>query len=281
VKYNEGKLIDSSMNNRLQAKTDILSKLMKNGKCLIIAYDQGFEHGPNADFNLTNVDPDYIFRIAREGDYDALAVHSGIVEKYMKPEYKDIPLIIKLNGKTPYQRGDPISLQHTSVEYAIKLGAAAVGYTIYFGSAHEEEMFAEFGKICEDAHKVKLPVVCWMYPRGINVPNEFSTEVLAHAARVAMELGADIVKLKYNGDVEAMKWVVKCAGKTQVVIAGGPQISEHDFLGLVYDSMRAGAVGMAVGRNAWQAKEPIKLAKALREIVHNGKTAVEAKQYLQ
>ena len=198
----------------------------------------------------------------------------------MKSEYKDIPLIIKLNGKTPYQRGDPLSRQHTSVEHAVKLGACAVGYTIYFGSAHEEQMFQEFGKICEQAHAAGLAVVCWMYPRGINIPNEFSTDILAHAARVAMELGADIVKLKYNGDVEAMKWVVRCAGKTKTVIAGGPQIAENDFLGLVYDSMRSGAIGMAIGRNAWQAKEPLKLAKALREIIHNGKTAEEAKKYI-
>jgi class I fructose-bisphosphate aldolase len=266
--------------NLKATKSDILGTLFRNGKCLIIAYDQGFEHGPT-DFDLANVDPDYVFRIAREGEYDALAVHAGIVEKYMKPEYRGIPLIIKLNGKTPLQRGDPLSLQHTSVGYAVKLGASAVGYTIYFGSAHEQEMFAEFGKVCEEAHAKGVPVVCWMYPRGINVPNEFSTEVLAHAARVAMEIGADVVKLKYNGDIEAMKWVVRCAGKTKVVIAGGPKVEEQDFLRFVYDSMRCGAAGMAIGRNAWQAKNPLKLARALREIVHCGRTPEEAGKHME
>jgi class I fructose-bisphosphate aldolase len=244
----------------------LLSKIMKDGRCLILAYDQGFEHGPT-DFNVTNVDPDYVFKIALEGEYSAFAVHSGIVEKYMKPEYKKIPLIIKLNGKTALLRGDPVSLQHTSVEHAIDLGASAVGYTIYFGSVHEQTQFKEFGKICEDAHAAGIPVICWMYPRGINVPNEYATETLAYAARIAMELGADIVKLKYNGDLEAMKWVVKCAGNTKVVIAGGPQVSEQEFVKLTYDSICAGAVGMAVGRNVWQDKTPIVLTKALKEVV--------------
>ncbi|MFA6073700.1 MAG: hypothetical protein WC758_06295 [Candidatus Woesearchaeota archaeon] len=255
-------------NNLNEEKKDLLSKITKNGKCLILAYDQGFEHGPT-DFNAINFDPDFIFRIALDGEYSALAIHSGIVEKYMRPEYNSIPLIIKLNGKTAFQRGDPLSLQHTSVREALRLNASAVGYTIYFGSAHEQEMFKEFGKICEEAHIAGIPVICWMYPRGINVANEFSTEVLAYAARVAMELGADIVKLKYNGDLDAMKWVVKCAGKTKVVIAGGPHVSEQDFIKLTYDSLRAGAIGMAIGRNVWQNKTPLTLSKALKEVVFN------------
>jgi class I fructose-bisphosphate aldolase len=251
-------------------KKDLLSKITKNGRCLILAYDQGFEHSPT-DFDLINVDPDYIFRIALEGEYSALAVHSGIAEKYMKPEYKNIPLIIKLNGKTTLSRGDPLSLQHTTVKHALKIGASAVGYTIYFGSTYEQTMFKEFSAICEEAHAAGIPAICWMYPRGINVTNEFSTEILAYAARVAMELGADIVKIKNNGDNEAMAWVVKCAGKTKVVIAGGPHVSEQEFEKLTYDSICAGAIGMAVGRNVWQDKTPLILTKALKEIIFHGK----------
>lgn len=255
-------------------KNDLLSKITKEGKCLILAYDQGFEHGPT-DFDVVNVDPDYIFRIALEGEYSALAVQAGIAEKYMKPEYKHIPLIIKLNGKTALLRGDPLSVQHTSVAHALKLGACAVGYTVYFGSAFEQTMFKELAAICEEAHAAGIPVICWMYPRGLNVPNEFATDILAYAARVAMELGADVVKLKYNGDLDAMKWVVKCAGKTKVVIAGGPHVSESDFEKLTFDAISAGAIGMAVGRNVWQDKTPLILTKSLKEIVFHGKNPAD------
>jgi class I fructose-bisphosphate aldolase len=128
------------LKNKVANKKDVLSKILKDGKCLILAYDQGFEHGPT-DFDLINVDPDYIFRIALEGGYNALAVQAGIAEKYRTQEYKKIPLIIKLNGKTALSKGDPLSLQHTTVKYALKLGAIAVGYTIYLGSEHEQTMF--------------------------------------------------------------------------------------------------------------------------------------------
>jgi len=265
------------LKNKVANKKDVLSKILKDGKCLILAYDQGFEHGPT-DFDLINVDPDYIFRIALEGGYNALAVQAGIAEKYRTQEYKKIPLIIKLNGKTALSKGDPLSLQHTTVKYALKLGAIAVGYTIYLGSEHEQTMFREFSRICEEAHSLGIPVVCWMYPRGAGVSNEFSTEILAYAARVAMELGADIVKLKYNGDVNAMKWVVKCAGKTKVVIAGGPHVSEQDFEKLTHDAISSGAAGMAVGRNVWQDKTPLILTKNLKEIIFNGKSPEELKK---
>jgi fructose-bisphosphate aldolase, class I len=258
----------------LQEQKDLLSKITKNGKSLILAYDQGFEHGPT-DLDLINVDPDYIFKIALDGGYNALALQAGIVEKYMKEEYRKIPLIIKLNAKTNLPKGDPISLQHTSVSYALKLGAAAVGYTIYLGSIHEQIMFKEFASICEEAHSLDIPVICWMYPRGESIQNEISTDTLAYAARVAMELGADIVKLKYNGDPEAMKWVIKCAGKTKVVIAGGPRVSENDFEKLTYDAMYSGAIGIAVGRNVWQDKTPLVLTKALKQIIFENKMPEE------
>ena len=243
-----------------------LERLMKNGKCLILAYDQGFEHGPK-DLNLETANPEYVLNIALEGRYTAVALQSGIADKYYKSYFKDIPLIIKLNGKTILQKGDPVSLQHTSVKHALNLGATGVGYTIYLGSKHEQQMFVEFGRICEQAHNAGIPVICWMYPRGELIKNDLETDVLAYAARVAMELGADIVKLKYNGDIEGMRWVVKCAGKTKVVIAGGAKKPEHEFFEDVKGAMEAGCIGVAVGRNIWQHPKPLSATKELKKLV--------------
>jgi fructose-bisphosphate aldolase, class I len=239
--------------------------LFNDGKTLILACDQGFEHGP-VDFNAKNIDPDYIFDIAKEGKYNAVAVQAGIAKHHYTEKYKDVPLIIKLNGKTKFDNEDPLSLQHTSVEYAIRLGAKAVGYTIYLGSSNEQEMFREFAAICEEAHDYGIKSICWMYPRGPSIKNDLDTEVLAYAARIANELGADVVKLKFNGDVEAMKWVVKCAGKTKVVFAGGSKISEKEFLELSHKMVEAGACGMAVGRNVWQSENPLKLTADIKKI---------------
>ena len=243
-----------------------LKKITKNGKALILACDQGFEHGP-IDFNIKNIDSKYIFDIALEGEYTAIAVQAGIADKYYHGKYRKIPLIVKLNAKTRFDDKDPVSYQHTTVEHAVKLGASAVGYTIYLGSSKEQDMFREFAKITEEAHKHGLASVCWMYPRGISIENELDTGVLAYGARIALELGADMVKLKYNNDLKGMEWVVKSAGECKTVIAGGTKTSDEKFLKLVKDTLECGAVGLAVGRNVWQHENPLKITREIKKIL--------------
>lgn len=242
-----------------------MKSIFEDGKTLILACDQGFEHGP-VDFNIVNIDSQYIFDLAKEGKYNAIAVQAGLAKQYYTREYHDVALIVKLNGKTSFDNKDPVSLQHTSVEYAVKLGASAVGYTIYLGSSNEQEMFREFGYICEEAHRFGIKAICWMYPRGPSIKNDLDTEVLAYAARIAHELGADVVKLKFNGDVEAMKWVVKSAGRTKVVFAGGNKVSESEFIEMAKQMKEAGACGLAVGRNVWQSEQPLKVSSELRKV---------------
>jgi len=242
-------------------------KILKNGRSLLLAYDQGLEHGPK-DLDLTSVDPKYIFDIALEGMYDGVIVQAGIAEKYYHSYYKDVPLIVKLNGKTSYMDESPISRQNCSVERAAKLGAAAVGYTIYTGSPHEPEMFAEFSKIVEQAHDYGMPVIAWMYPRGPKISNELDTDTLAYAARIGLELGADFIKIKYNNNPEAFKWVVKCAGRSKILVAGGNKMEEHEFLRKTDEILKTGVAGIAVGRNIWQHERPYAMTKAIRKMIH-------------
>lgn len=264
----------------LKKKREHVESIFKQDKTLILAYDQGFEHGPT-DFNLLNIDPGYIFDIGLEGAFSAMAVQAGIAEKYHVGPYKDIPLIVKLNGKTKLSKEDPVSLQHTSVEYAESIGAIAVGYTIYLGSEHEQQMLVEFGKICEEAHQKGLLAICWMYPRGKNILEEDSTETIAYGARVAMELGADIIKVKYNGDKEGLRWIVKAAGKAKVVIAGGSKKKDYEFLEMTREIIDAGAAGLAVGRNIWQHQNPLLMAKALKQIIYQNKKPEEVVRELK
>ncbi len=255
-----------------------LNQILKNGKAVFLAYDQGLEHGPK-DFNLTNVNPEYILDIALEGKFDGVILQNGIAEKYYHGPYKDIPLIVKLNGKSSLTHISPFSTQLCSVRRAVNLGAKAVGYTIYDGSAQEPTMFAQFSKIVEEAHNLGLPVIAWMYPRGESIHNDTTTDILAYSARIALELGADIVKLKFNNDIPGFKWVVKNAGRTKVVVAGGPKLNELDFLKQAENIMKTGASGLAVGRNIWQSEKPFALAKALIDIVHYNKTFEDVKKY--
>jgi len=245
-----------------------LNKITKKGKALFLAYDQGLEHGPLNDFNDKNVDPLYILGIAKRGKYQGVVFQKGIAEKYNKEIKKSkVPLILKLNGKTKLKKGDPISGLNCSVDEAIKLGASAVGYTIYIGSEFEDEMFEEFGKIQEEAHKKGLPVITWIYPRGKSVKSDVSREMISYAARTGLELGSDIVKLKYGGKVNDLKWAVKSAGRTKVVVAGGTKKNEKQFLVQVKEIVNSGAIGLAIGRNIWQSKKPLELTKKIQKII--------------
>jgi class I fructose-bisphosphate aldolase len=255
------------------------SVLMKNDRSLMLACDQGLEHGPQ-DFNMKNIDPQYIMDIALEAKFNAVIVQSGIAEKYYHEAYRDVPLVCKINGKTSLLKGEPISPQICSVDRAIKLGADAIGYTVFDGSKHEADIFRNFGKVVEDAHDYGIPVIAWMYPRGEAVPNDIDNHTLAYSARIGLELGADMVKMKYNGDKEAFKWVVKNAGRTRVLCAGGDKLEPSQFLGRVQDIMDTGAVGMAMGRNVWQAEKPFAVSHAVREMVLKNKRFEDVKHYM-
>jgi fructose-bisphosphate aldolase, class I len=247
-----------------------ISKLQTNGKSVFLAYDAGLEHGPS-DFNLKNCDPQLIVDTAEKAKVNGVIFQHGIAEKYYKRNKHQVPLIIKLNGKTKLHKGEPYSPQICSVDRAVRLGADAVGYTIYAGSKYESIMFKEFSLIVEKAHKLGMPVILWSYPRCPGL-NEDATETIAYAARVALETGADFAKIKFNRDLEGFKWAVKCAGKTKVVMVGGSKGGDIDFLTKLSEAMKAGASGIAVGRNIWQHDNPVKILEAVKEIVYNNKT---------
>lgn len=249
-----------------------LSKITYRGKAIYLAYDQGMEHGPSHDFNDKNVDPLNIIEIARKGRYQGIILHHGIAEKYIKEIKKSkVPLIIKLNGKTKIFKGEPMSTQLCTVEEAAKLGAAAVGYTIHIGSAHEAKMLDEFAEIQKNANKKGIPVIAWVYPRGKAIKKPKSRENMAYSTRVALEIGAEMVKIKSNAKLSDLKWAVKSAGRCKVLVSGGAKASEKELLNHVRDSMRAGCTGWAIGRNVWQHKNPMEITKKLKRAIWLGK----------
>lgn len=244
-----------------------LNKILRKGKALFLAYDQGLEHGPT-DFNDKNVDPNYIINIAKKGKYTGIVFQKGIAEKYDKEIRKSkVPLIVKLNGKTNLFKGEPISRQLCTVREAIALGAKAIGYTIYLGSDYEDEMLQEFENIQREAHTAGLPVIVWIYPRGKSIFGKSNSELMAYAARTGLEIGADIIKIQYNGNSKDLSWAVKSAGKTKVVIAGGVKKDEELFLKQVKDIMSTGCIGLAIGRNVWQAEKPLEITNKIKKVI--------------
>jgi len=249
---------------------DFMSPFLTNEKGILLAYDQGLEHGPSKDFNEKSVDPKYILEIAENGKFTGIIFQKGVAEKYYDGK---VPLIIKINGKTSLPKGEPLATQNCSVRHAKALGAQAVGYTIYLGSAHEHIMLQEFGQIQAEAHELGLAAIAWVYPRGEAIANDSSPEIVAYAARAGLEAGADAVKIKYTGDPQTFRWAVKSAGTAKVFMSGGPKApTDEAFLKQVKGVMDAGGSGLAVGRNVWQHDRPLEMAAALKEIILNGQT---------
>ncbi len=150
------------------------------------------------------------------------------------------------------------------------MGADAVSVHINVGAQDEDKMLATLGKVADECDLFGMPLLAMMYPRGPKITNEHAPELVAHAARLGAELGADIIKTNYTGDVETFKEVVECC-PVPVVIAGGPKAkTAKDILQMTIESIKAGSAGLSIGRNVFQHENPTAMVKALSAIVHNG-----------
>jgi class I fructose-bisphosphate aldolase len=253
------------------------SAITRDGKSLIVAYDHGLEHGP-VDFEPVpaTTDPSTVFDVATHDAVTALAVQKGVAEAYYPSYEDDVTLLAKLNGTSNLWMGEPDSSVNWSVDYAADVGADAIGFTVYGGSNHEVEMFEEFRQAQEKAREHDMGVVMWSYPRGQGLKNDTSPDTIAYAARLGLELGADIAKIKYPGSPEAMEWACENAADMKVVMSGGSKTSDEAFLSTVEDAMNAGASGLAVGRNVFQRENPTGILDALEAVIFEGATAQEA-----
>ncbi len=253
------------------------ASITRDGKVLILAYDHGLEHGP-ADFDAVpeSRDPETVFEVATHDAVTGLAVQKGLAEYYY-PSYDDsVNLVAKLNGTSNLWMGEPDSAVNWSVEYAADIGADAIGFTLYGGSNNEVEMAEEFRTVQETARDHDLPVVMWSYPRGQGLKNDRKDEVIAYAARQALELGADIAKVKYPGSKAGMREVVSMAGPVNVIMSGGSKVSDLEFLRSVEAVIDAGGKGLAVGRNVFQREDPVTLLDALERVIFEEVSAERA-----
>lgn len=247
-----------------------------NGKLMVLPIDQGLEHGP-VDFfvNPPCGNPDYQLELALQGKYSAIAFHYGLADKYLKAYAGRVPLVLKLNGKTCIPPDDEAFSPLTStVEDAVRLGADAIGYTLFVGSPQQDRDIRQFMEVRREAEKYGMPIIMWAYPRGTYVNKtggKNSIYAVDYAARVACELGADVVKVNYPelidskrdtypapynelrmSEVEAARQVVNSAGKTLVIFSGGAKVSDAQLIQQVRTGFEAGGVGLIFGRNMWQ-----------------------------
>ena len=247
------------------------------GRAIIVPLDHGVTVGPIA--GLTDM-RDTVTRIV-EGGANAVLMHKGVVPCGHRARGRDIGLIVHLSASTNLSPFPGAKTLVCDVEEAVYLGADAVSLHLNLGDDSERDMLADAGRITRDAARLGIPVLAMVYGRGPKITDEFSPDVVAHCARVGMELGADVVKVPYTGDPESFAAVVAGA-RIPVVIAGGPKTATtKDFLRMVFDSVQAGGSGLSVGRNIFQHKDPTRLLQALGKIVHDGWEVDEAMKGLE
>ncbi|MCK4384082.1 MAG: 2-amino-3,7-dideoxy-D-threo-hept-6-ulosonate synthase [Candidatus Lokiarchaeota archaeon] len=248
----------------------------KSKKIIIVPMDHGLTLGTIK--GLENL-ADMIDKVAL-GGANAVLEHSGMVGAGHRQYGKDIGLIIHLSGATNLSPHPNKKVLVCSVERALKMGADGVSIHINIGADEEPEMLQDARTVIEASREWGMPLLAMMYPRGKKINDENAPDVVNIAVRAGAELGADIVKTNYTGDIDSFKNIVKGVN-IPVIIAGGPKMDTiPELFQLVYDSIQAGGAGVAFGRNVFQAENPTKVVEGLSKIVHNKYTVDEVlKEY--
>jgi class I fructose-bisphosphate aldolase len=250
------------------------------GKMVILPVDQGFEHGPHRSFapNPEGYDPDFHFHLAVESGCNAYAAPLGFIDAVAGRFPGEVPLILKLNNSDSLAKVEhPISAITSSVKDAVRLGCAAVGYTIYPGSGARNQQYEDLREIIAEAKSYGLPTVLWAYPRGtgISKEGEQAVDVIAYAAQISAQLGAHVIKVKPPKDhleqaeakkvyekygiptktlAERVRNVVQSAfnGRRIVIFSGGETKGTGELLEEIRAIRDGGGFGSIMGRNAFQ-----------------------------
>ncbi len=284
-------------------KTNLARILMEGalggtGKLVILPVDQGFEHGPARSFapNPAGYDPHYHFQLAVEAGLSAYAAPLGMIEAGAASFAGAIPTILKVNSSNSLAT-DKDQAVTGGVDDALRLGCAAIGFTIYPGSEYAFEQMEELRELTAEAKAAGLAVVVWSYPRGplLDKAGETALDICAYAAHIAALMGAHIIKVKPPTDVVSLEAAKKTyqtqsidrstlasrvahvvqacfAGKRIVVFSGG---EAKDLEGL-YNEVRGlrdgGANGSIIGRNTFQRPKAEALAMLAKIIdIYQGK----------
>ena len=247
-----------------------MSRITRNGRMLAVPMDHGISNGPIE--GLEN--PHETISACERGGMTAVIINKGILKSMPRPPAAGV--LVHFSASTSRSSSPNRKMITGTVEEAVRMGADGVSLHINIGGNEEPEMLEQLGAAAERCQAWGMPLLAMMYPRGENVPDPHEPGVVAHAARIGAECGADIVKTVYTGDVESFARVVRST-PVPVVVAGGPRASSDlEVLQVAEQSMAAGAAGMTFGRNVFAHRNPEAMCRALGGVVFDGASAQEA-----
>jgi class I fructose-bisphosphate aldolase len=270
-------------------------KLQGTGKLLILAVDQGFEHGPTRSFAMNSqaYDPHYHYKLAVDSGLSAYAAPLGALEAGADTFAGAVPTILKMNSSNTLMKlSSPDQAVTASIQDALRLGCSAIGFTIYPGSQASLNMFEEIRELASEAKNHGLAVIIWSYARGdLSSEGELALDVLSYGAHMACLLGAHIVKVKiptvsiedeaskkalikakipYETLEDRLRYVVNSCfnGRRLVIFSGGATKDETNLLEEAQAILTAGGSGSIIGRNIFQRshQESLELIEELVKI---------------
>jgi len=252
--------MDWGMKNRL-------SRLIQpDGRCFFMPIDHGYFLGPVDKLEKPNETIKPIMPY-----FDALFVTRGVLRSCIDPAF-DKPIILRVSGGTSFLGGDLANEGiTTSIKEAVRINASAVGLSIFVGSEYEHNSLMNLAKLVNDAEEYGIPVMAVTAVGKELEKRKF--RYISLCCRIAAELGAKVVKTYWCENFE--KVTESCP--VPVVMAGGPKCkTELEVFEFVHDGLKKGAIGINLGRNVWQDKNPVAMARALNAIVHDDKDPKEA-----
>ena len=241
-------------------------------RTVIVPMDHGVTVGPIRGL----VDMRTMVNDVTEGGANAVLGHMGLPLHGHRQSGKDVGLILHLSGSTVWSPDPNAKMLVNSVEMALKMGADAVSIHVNIGAASEAEMLRDLGQTSVACMEWGMPLLAMMYTRGAKMKSESDPAAVSHAARIAAELGADLVKVTYTGSAATFRKVV--AGcPIPVLIAGGEKAeTDRAVFENVRGALEAGGSGVCIGRNVFQHDHPLCMMKAICAMVHGDASVDDA-----
>ena len=277
-----------------------------HGKSLILPYDQFVEHDcRHLDCESDGGNPHAILDLARDSRSTGLVLHCGIAKRYWGRLEGSVPLILKVNGRTAMPaREKAFGALTATVEESVRLGAVAVGYTLYYGSSRQADDLAQLAGVRRDCERLGMPLIVWAYPAGEDIARKGGPDTsyaLESSARLAMEMGATAIMSKIpeaggaafsalsdvpayyralekelgeQSTAEALQIradrVVSAAQGVPVLFSGGAEVDDEDLLARAEVCVKAGCLGLIFGRNVWKRERTraLEICEKLRSLLH-------------
>jgi len=241
-----------------------LSRIIKKGKCVMLAVDHGYFMGPTSGLRNLGKTVDPLLPHA-----DALMITRGAIRNWIPPEM-DKPIILRMSGGPSILSELSNEFITAAIDDAIRINASAITCQVYIGAEFETQTIVNLNKLINEGEKYGIPVLA---VTAVGKDMARDSRFLGLASRICVEQGAHIIKTYY---CDNFKEVVEACGSTPVVIAGGKKQPEKDALQMAANAISDGAVGVDMGRNIFQSDNPVAMIKAVRALIHDGKSVNEA-----